>query len=326
MQNPNDKIITSGLPSQYQEWLLYFLEACVAERGLAPLSLAAYRDDVLQFLFYIDKKKYPLAELSPDQAKDYLGWLVAQQNIGKTSQARKLSALRQFYNFLWREKYVASDPFADIKNPKVPRALPKLLSVEDVNKLLTAIDNLQKKEQVRLKAMIELLYAAGLRISEMLSLPLTAVDTEKKIIRVMGKGAKERLTIINNNAADALNDYLAIRDLFLAKDKTSPFLFPSSGGRGAVSASGHFTRQRFSQLLKDLAEAANVNKKNISPHVLRHAFACHLLAGGVDVRSLQILLGHSHIATTEIYTHLEFAHKKKLVLEKHPLSRNPLKS
>ncbi|MDI9313571.1 MAG: tyrosine recombinase [Hydrotalea sp.] len=323
-QTLNQKIIASDLPPLDKEWLVYFLETYSAERGLAALSLAAYRDDLLQFLFYLQRKKITPGKVGVRDASDYLLHLVSAENIGKSSQARKLSALRQFYNFLWREKYIADNPFAEIENPKIPRALPKTMSVDDAAKLLATIDNLEKKEQARLKAMVELLYAAGLRVSEMLALPVAAIDLEKKIIRVMGKGAKERFVIINSSAVTAVDDYLAVREFFLPrgdKNKESAFLFPSSGGRGAVSESGHVTRQRFSQLLKDLARAANLDEKNISPHVLRHAFACHLLAGGTDVRSLQLLLGHSHIATTEIYTHLDLAQKKKLVLEKHPLAK-----
>ena len=320
----NKKITTADLPLQDKEWLVYFLETYAAERGLAALSLAAYRDDLLQFLSYLKQKKIMAANVAPRDASNYLHHLLSAKNIGKASQARKLSALRQFYNFLWREKYIADNPFAEIENPKIPRALPKILSIDDATKLLAAIDNLEKKEQARLKAMVELLYASGLRVSEMLALPLAAIDLDKKIIRVMGKGAKERFVIINSSAAAAVHDYQSVRPLFLPrgdKNKESIFLFPSSGGRGAVSQSGHMTRQRFSQLLKSLARTAQLDEKNISPHVLRHAFACHLLAGGTDVRSLQILLGHSHIATTEIYTHLDLAQKKKLVLEKHPLAK-----
>ena len=323
-KNLNEKINASNLPTQDKEWLVYFLETYSAERGLAMLSLAAYRDDLLQFLSYLTHKKIAAGAVTMADAKSYLAHLAHAEKIGKSSQARKLSALRQFYNFLWREKYISENPFAEIENPKIPRALPKVLSVDDTAKLLAAIDNLEKKEQARLKAMVELLYATGLRVSEMLALPVAAIDLEKKIIRVMGKGAKERVVIINEAAATAARDYLSLRHLFLPrgdKSKESLFLFPSSGGRGAISQSGHLTRQRFSQLLKDLARAATLDEKNISPHVLRHAFACHLLAGGTDVRSLQILLGHSNIATTEIYTHLDLAQKRNLVLNKHPLAK-----
>ncbi|MGI9461082.1 MAG: tyrosine recombinase [Alphaproteobacteria bacterium] len=317
----NKNIIAKDLSPEAEEWLMYFLETYAAERGLANLSLRAYKDDICQFFSYLKNKNIAISNISIKVAKNYLAWLVEDKKIGQTSQARKLSALRQFYNFLWREKYIANNPFAEIENPKMPRSLPKTLSVDDVAKLLKAVAHLEKKEQLRLQAMVELLYAAGLRVSEMLALPMAAIDLEKKIIRVMGKGKKERFAIINHSAKQAIKNYLAVRNLFLKGDKRSEFLFPSSGGRGAVSRSGHLTRQRFSQLLKQLADDAHLCEKNISPHMLRHAFACHLLAGGTDVRSLQILLGHSHIATTEIYTQLDLAQKKKLVLEKHPLQK-----
>lgn len=325
-----------------QEWLGYFLQMLTAERGLAVATLNAYRDDVNSFLIYIQRRGQKTAAVAVHDLADYMQWLARggegaddggdkkQQKKGLTasSRARKLSAIKQFYEFLWREGFVPANPAAKMAGPTVPRPLPKTLSLIELQQLLAALGDLDKKEGVRLCAMVELLYATGLRVSEMLTLPLAAVmvvmanqTDQENAVKVMGKGGRERWVLLNQAARIALDNYLAVRDHFLARGRPSPFLFPSGGQRGAVSRSGHVTRQALGQWLKQLARAAGLPEKKISPHVLRHAFACHLLAGGADIRSLQALLGHSNIATTEIYTHLELAQKKKLVFDKHPLAQ-----
>jgi integrase/recombinase XerD len=235
------------------------------------------------------------------------------------SAARRLSALRQFYKFLVAEKHRADDPSAALDGPKLGRPLPKLLAEDEMAALIAACAALDGANGARLRALVELSYASGLRVSELVQMPLAAVLREQPVIVVRGKGAKERMVPLNAPARAALNAYLAQRAVFLAKDakgaaKASPFLFPSRGKEG------HLTRQRFGQLLKELGAKAGIATERISPHVLRHAFATHLLDHGADLRSLQKMLGHADIATTQIYTHVAGRRLQELVEKHHPLA------
>lgn len=212
----------------------------------------------------------------------------------------------------------------DITAPKLPKSLPKFLSIQEMQQLLNSFLQVSVAEQFRLKAMVELSYASGLRVSEMLSLKLSAVEKLEQVVRLKGKGGKERWVPLNDMAKLALKNYLSVRSEFLTKAERQGkksdggYLFPSYGKNGYV------TRQRFGQLLKQLAQSAGLDQSKVSPHVLRHAFACHLLAGGADLRSLQSLLGHSHITTTEIYTQIDQSAAEQLVLTKHPLAKKTL--
>jgi integrase/recombinase XerD len=228
--------------------------------------------------------------------------------------ARRLSALRQFHKFLMSEAMRADDPTAALDGPRQGRRLPKLLTEADVERLIATAAADQSAPGTRLTALVELLYATGLRVSELVSLPLSAVARGAAFMIVRGKGGKERLVPIGARARAAIDAYLLVRNSFLGEGQVQRWLFPSQG------ASGHLTRHRCAQLLKELALKAGIDPAKLSPHVLRHAFATHLLAHGADLRSVQQLLGHADIATTEIYTHVDAERLTKLVTSAHPLA------
>jgi integrase/recombinase XerD len=232
--------------------------------------------------------------------------------------ARRLSAIRQFYRFLVGEGVRPDDPVTLIDSPRQGRSLPKLVSEAEVGGLLEAAGALPGADGLRMTALLELLYATGLRVSELVALPVASVMRDRRVLVVRGKGGKERMIPLHDAARRAVNAWLAARAAELRrrrKDGTSPWLFPSHGG------SGHLTRQRLGQLLKELAVAAGIDRRKVSPHVLRHAFATHLLNHGADLRSVQKMLGHADIATTQIYTHVADERLKALVRDHHPLAK-----
>jgi integrase/recombinase XerD len=290
-----------------------FLDMMSAERGASPNTLAAYRRDLLDFAAFSGNLK----AATRDDVKRYLAGL-AESGIAASSQARKLSALRQFFAFLYGEGRREDDPTNAIESPVRARPLPKVLSQDDVLKLVAAarISSERKSPEARrLTCIVEMLYASGLRVSELVSLPLTAVAA-RGFMLVRGKGRKERLAPLNDEARSAIAAYLDVRARFLPKGaKQSKYLFPSRG------AGGHLTRRRCHQMLKDLALRAGIDPAKLSPHVLRHAFATHLVEGGADLRSVQTLLGHADIATTQIYTHVARERLAATVAAAHPLSR-----
>jgi len=290
-----------------------FLEMMSAERGASPNTLAAYRRDLLDFAAFAGDAK----RATRDDLKRYLARL-AKSGAAPSSQARKLSALRQFFAFLYAEGRRKDDPTNAIDSPAPKRALPKVLSQDEVMKLVAAArapTGRKSAEGARLLAMIEILYASALRVSELVGLPLAAVAT-KGFMLVRGKGRKERLAPLNESARAAIAAYLEVRAQFLPKGaKQSRYLFPSRG------VEGHLTRRRCHQMLKALAVEAGLDPARLSPHVLRHAFATHLVEGGADLRSVQTLLGHADIATTQIYTHVARERLAATVAAAHPLSR-----
>lgn len=233
--------------------------------------------------------------------------------MSRATSARRLSALRQYYQFLLNEGLRGDDPTAAIDGPKPGRALPKNLSEAEVEALLTAANQAEDRHGRRLLAIVEMLYATGLRVSELAALPATALKAEGALI-VTGKGGKDRLVPLGSAAIRALQAYAPDRLSFAPGGKESHWLFPSSG------KDGRLTRRRIGQLLDDLAIKAGIDPARVSPHVLRHAFATHLLAHGADIRTVQELLGHADLSTTEIYTHVLDERLKSLVLEKHPLA------
>lgn len=241
-----------------------------------------------------------------------------------STQARRLSALRQFYAFLYGDGIRRDDPTNAIEAPKRARPLPKVLSLKDMEALIAAAQADKSPEGLRLLCMVEMFYASGLRVSELVTLPLSAARNRDGFLLVKGKGQKERLAPLNKSAREAMRAWLAVRDAFLPQrarhSHAERFLFPSR------SAEGHITRRRMHQMLKDLAFAANIDPEKLSPHVLRHAFATHLVEGGADLRSVQTMLGHSDIATTQIYTHVARDRLAKVVEAAHPLSRKRPKS
>ena len=292
-----------------------FLEMLSAERGAAAHTLDAYRRDLLDYAGFLRKRG---RALSNGAAADIRAYLTSLSNAGlKTStQARRLSAMRQLHRFLLDEDIRTDDPTSAIESPKRARPLPKIVSEAQTQALINAAASLEGAEAVRLLCIIELLYASGLRVSELVTLPLAAVTGERRMIMVKGKGGRERLVPLGAPARESIKAYLTVRPRFLPRQENAQrFLFPSRG------VEGHLTRQRVAQVLKDLAIKAGVDPKKLSPHVLRHAFATHLVSHGADLRSVQQLLGHADIATTEIYTHVESERLRKLVAEKHPLAR-----
>jgi integrase/recombinase XerD len=223
--------------------------------------------------------------------------------------------LKQFHRFLFSEGHRTDDPCAAIGGPRRGRTLPKILSESEVVALLEAGRKRPGPEGARITALLETLYATGLRVSELVSLPLGAVKNEEPVLLVRGKGGRERVVPLGEAARDALQTYLAARAEFLPDNTTSPWLFPSRSG------SGHLTRQRFAQILKELAAECGIEVSRVSPHVLRHAFASHLLAHGADLRAVQAMLGHADISTTQIYTHVLEERLERLVHDHHPLAR-----
>jgi integrase/recombinase XerD len=293
-----------------------FLDMMSAERGASQNTLAAYRRDLLDFAGYI---KGNFAKASRDDVKAYLQRLSKSGMAGST-QARKLSALRQFFSFAYSEGMRTDDPTDAVDAPRPERPLPKVLSGEEIEALISTAREIESAEGKRLVCMLEILYASGLRVSELVTLPHNAVRNRETIF-VRGKGGKERVVPLNPPAREAIKDYLAVREEFLPqnarKATAERYLFPSR------SAEGYLTRRRCHQMLKALALKANIDPDKLSPHVLRHAFATHLVEGGADLRSVQTLLGHSDIATTQIYTHVARDRLEAMVTEAHPLSRQP---
>lgn len=294
-----------------------FLDMASAERGLSPNSRAAYGRDLSDFLAFLHARKSNAIRAKPETIRAYLSACEAR-GLKASSAARRLSAMKQFFGFLVSERQIDENPCAFIEGPRRGRPLPKTLTREHVDRLIVLAAEeaaSDKPEALRLHCLIELLYATGLRASELCTLPLSAVKSKEGHFLVKGKGGKTRLVPLGTHAKSAAERYLAVRERFLgAPDGPSArYLFPSRG------KDGHLTRQRLDQLLKGLAARAALG--NISPHVLRHAFATHLLEGGADLRSVQALLGHSDIATTEIYTHVMRERLKEAVETHHPLAR-----
>jgi integrase/recombinase XerD len=292
-----------------------FLEMLSAERGLAQNSLLAYRNDLADFSGFLTGRNENPETVGSDALRLYMQGL-SDEGMTASTAARRLSALRQFFKFLVQETIRKDDPAALLDAPKRARPLPKLLSESEVDRLLAEARHLRDDpaESARLTALLEILYATGLRVSELVGLRWPPFGDDARFLVIRGKGSKERLVPLSAPARQAIEDYAGWRTDFIA-GKTSPWLFPSRGD------SGHLTRQRFGQLLKDLAIAAGIDPAKVSPHVLRHAFASHLLAHGADLRAVQKMLGHADISTTQIYTHVLEARKQALVRQHHPLAK-----
>ncbi len=296
-----------------------FLDMLAAERGGARNTLAAYARDLADLSAYLGEARRSIADASTEDLRGYLSSL-DRRGFASASVARRLSAIRQLYRFLYAEGKRADDPSAIIEGPKRGRALPKVLSIGDVDRLLTdartAIDQAaepgEKLRAARLACLIEVLYATGLRVSELVALPISAAAQNARMLVVRGKGDKERMVPLNDAAKTTMRDYLALL-AEAGRDKKSKWLFPSFG------ESGHLTRQHFARDLKTLAAASGLRADAVSPHVLRHAFASHLLHNGADLRVVQTLLGHADISTTQIYTHVLEERLKSLVRDLHPL-------
>jgi integrase/recombinase XerD len=293
-----------------------FLEVLYVERGASKNTLESYRRDLKHFAAFLAVT--PLERASSDNIRAYLNYL-STVRLKTTTKRRRLSALRQYYRYLAAENIITKNPCEEIDIPKKSLTLPKTLSEEMITQLISATSVLKGSEGVRARCLLEVLYATGLRVSELISLPYADVIRALKLkqipamITITGKGNKQRIVLLSKVALDAIHTYLSHRKTFenpLHKDK---WLFPS------VSKQGHITRQRFGQLLKELSLHAGIDPQKVSPHIVRHAFATHMLANGADLISLQKLLGHADISTTEIYTHVANTRLKKLVFEHHPI-------
>ncbi len=295
-----------------------FLDMLAAERGARPNTLSAYRTDLADFEACLATTGASVSNASSEDIRGYLGDL-SRRGLQASSVARKLSAIRQLYRFLYSERYRGDDPAAILEGPRRGRPLPKVLSIADVDRLISTArahtENPVRNEAIRgarLNCLLELLYATGLRVSELVALPASAARRDQRMLMVRGKGGKERLVPLNEAARQAMTEYRArLKD---SKAEDSKWLFPSFG------ESGHLTRQHFARDLKALAAECGLKAEAVSPHVLRHAFASHLLQNGADLRVVQTLLGHSDISTTQIYTHILEERLKTMVRDLHPLA------
>jgi len=296
-----------------------FLDMLAAERGARDNTLSAYTRDLRDYSTHLSAGGRAIAKANTEDIRSYLAKL-GKSGFQSSSIARKLSAVRQLHRFLYAEGKRSDDPAAVLEGPKRGRALPKVLSIADVDRLLTTARGADGKEKspvervrsARLYCLLEVLYATGLRVSELVALPASAAKRDQRMLIVRGKGGKERLVPLNDAARRAMTDYLARRKEAGADE--SKWLFPSFG------ESGHLSRQHFARDLKGLASACGLDARKVSPHVLRHAFASHLLQNGADLRVVQTLLGHADISTTQIYTHVLEERLKGLVRDLHPLT------
>lgn len=296
-----------------------FLESMMAERAASLNTIEAYRRDLEGLEEFSTPKN--ITELKLADLRSYIQYL-QKQGYSAKSINRKISSIRQFYQFLASEELIKDNPAIELDLQKQASNLPKMLQIEEIEQLFKFLnqDN-QDPEIVRLGAMIAILYSAGLRVSELVSLKLNNFEFTngvlKPVFKVIGKGNKERIAILNEQAQEKLQQYLLLRNEFITKSqaKNCQWLFPSS------SEQGYITRQRFAQLLKEFSLKAGLDHENISPHVLRHSFASHLLANGADLRSIQELLGHSSINTTQIYTHVASDKLREVINKHHPLAK-----
>jgi len=296
-----------------------FLDMLAAERGAGKNTLDAYRNDLADLAAHLRAAGATIAAATTDDLRGFLAAL-AERGFKASSLARRLSAVRQLYRFLYAEGKRSDDPAAVLEGPKRGRALPKVLSIAEVDALLAQARNdmedgeappAKRLRAARLLCLLEVVYATGLRVSELVALPASAAKRDQRMLVVRGKGGKERLVPLNQAAKRAMADYLKLRG---EDGHDSKWLFPSFG------ETGHLTRQHFARELKTLGAACGIAPARLSPHVLRHAFASHLLHNGADLRVVQTLLGHADISTTQIYTHVLEERLKALVRDLHPLA------
>ncbi|TWI38086.1 site-specific tyrosine recombinase XerD [Paracoccus sulfuroxidans] len=300
-----------------------FLDAQAAEAGSARNTLLAYGRDLSDFMDWLTDRGEGLLSVSRDGIEDYLTHC-DDQGLSRATRARRLSAIRQFTRFSLDEGWREDDPAGRIAGPGRAKRLPKVLSRDEVSAMLEATPKIGRTETERLRnlALVELIYATGMRVSELVSLPISACRGDPALLLIRGKGGKERMVPLSNPARRALSAWLNHRDRAeatsalgrLVNGKGARWLFP------AASAEGHMPRQAFNNLISQVAIAAGIDPGRVSPHVLRHAFATHLLEGGADLRAIQTLLGHADLGTTEIYTHVLDARMRDLVLNHHPLA------
>jgi integrase/recombinase XerD len=303
------------MSGQGASWAEAFLEMMAVERAAAKNTLSAYSRDLADAAGFLSGRGRDLASAAAEDVEAYFADLGAR-GLSAATAARRRAAVRQFYRFVLGEGWRQDDPSRRVEAPRKGRPLPKVLSREEMDRLIAAAAARDGAQGLRLACMVELAYASGLRISELTALPLAALAKDPAYVIVKGKGGKERLAPLNAAARAAVKAYLEVRPKFLpGGDKANPWLFPSRG------KTGRLTPRRFAQLLDEAAAHAGVDPARVSPHVLRHAFATHLLEGGADLRVVQTLLGHADIATTQIYTHVASDRLREVVTTKHPLGK-----
>ena len=300
---------------KYNLLLENFLEVLASEKGLSKNTLYSYKIDLDQFINFVKKKKINTKDFKDKDIKEFISTF-KNKGYEKSTVSRKISSLTHFFNFLLDEKEIEINPLSNFEIPKQTKKLPIILSNKHIDKILEFTRQDQSATGIRLYTMIEILYATGIRISELVEMKLSSIYEDKNFLLVSGKGNKERLVPISKNTRETLDKYLTIRSHFISEKIKSIWLFPSK-----QSSVGHITRQRFNQLLNELNLQADLGIKSISPHKLRHAFATHLLENGMDLRSLQQILGHADISTTQIYTHVLKERLKEIIKDNHPLSK-----
>ena len=292
----------------------YFFESIIAEKNFSLNSINAYKNDLIQL--FQNKKDFDLKVITEEFIIDNLN-LLKKLNTSDRTIARKISCYKHFFKFAIEEKWIIKNPCIKLKSPKYVNKLPETLSIKEIDLLLNSSKIADNKiiNNIRNNTLIELIYGTGLRVSELVTIPLTAINKNSELFLIRGKGNKERLVPISSSAKNAVNKWLKYRNKMILKQKSKNFLFPAN------SKFGHLSRVQFFNILKKISNHAGLGNKKISPHIIRHAFATHLLSNGADLRVIQSLLGHSDIATTQIYTHVLDDHKKLLVLKNHPLAK-----
>lgn len=308
-------------------WITRYLESRVAERGSSPNTISAYDRDLVDIDLFLQARGKSIIEATPDDVKAYVGQLTETVQVkgdrrNKTTPrtiARRISAWRQFAKFLISEGVISEDPTSTIEAPKQKRTLPKILTEDEINHAIATAAEKGNASSKRLVCLLEMIYSTGLRVSELVGLPVTAYQEDSQFMIIEGKGGRERMVPLTPSAQKALADYVAVREKFIGegdKGAQAAWLFPSK-----TSIKGHLTRQRFAQMLKDLSNRAEFPAGKLSPHAIRHSFATHLLRNGAELRVVQKMLGHADIATTQIYTQMLDEDVNKKVQDKHPLGK-----
>lgn len=294
-----------------------FLEMKAAEEGVSQNTIEAYEKDMMQFFEFIGNDD--VRKISSDDISNFVQFLSKKKYAPKTI-SRKLSTIREFFKFLFSEREIKENPSINISSPKLDKSLPKFLTISEMQEVIKFAQSRTELSHKRMAVMLELMYACGLRVSELVSLPESSINFDKKQILVRGKGSKERIIPVAGPAIKAVIEYLGYREKFIKKGAKSPWMFPS-----LTSVSGHITRDAFFKNIKKIAVLVGISPSRVSPHVLRHSFATHLLNNDADLRSVQKMLGHEDISTTEIYTHITSEKLMEVVKSKHPLEAHKMR-
>jgi len=313
--------------AKVSQWIDNYLEMLASEKGAAMNTIAAYDRDLIDVDLFMQTRKVTIDKATSSDIKAYIDELTnkTQTKGGRKNKttprtiARRISALRQFYKFLISEGVCENDPTSTVESPKQKRTLPRILTEDEMNHLIKVAGAAGNAGSKRLVCLLEMIYSTGMRVSELVGLPLTAYQEDSQFMIVEGKGGRERMVPLTGAAQKALTSYVRSRASFINPEDDSVqnrWLFPSK-----TSIKGHLTRQRFAQMLKDLSKAADMPMGKVSPHIIRHAFATHLLKNGADLRAVQKMLGHADIATTQIYTHMLDDELNEKVQDKHPLAK-----